>query len=192
MRRRRKVLLTVPHAGCFVVPSERHCDRNAETMAEAIEDVFQRRGIEVVIVKNHKMRTERDDANRVSGFQGTEFGQTVQKEIKSGAYDYLVDCHSYPFAINMPRDFYVLDFRPPQNINQSIVKFGGTTGLECAIFEASPANAIISFARQSGLTCTLLEVSEFLELGALRRVASAVVHAFAPSTRPDRFPVEFI
>src|SRR3990170_4577519 len=107
-----KVLLTVPHAGCFSSNLERHCDRNAKLLADGLAKALEKNEVEFKIIENHGLRIDYD-ANRESGYYSSGFGSRVDDALKSGEYDYVIDCHSYPdYDLKKPRHFYILDFFP--------------------------------------------------------------------------------
>lgn len=168
-----KVLLTVPHGGCVSSIGERHCDRKAMAMCQALQVALQRKKIEVDVVVNQDLRSQYD-ANRESGYRNSQFGETIHAKLHSKVYDYVIDCHSYPPRPDTPVHFYILDFPPFQSINVRLRARGLQNGLDCDVMTASPVNSIIMDARAANVAHTLLEVSESLKVAQLMRIAILV------------------
>ena len=173
-----KVLLTVPHAGCFYVPiGQRMCDTAALRAARHLSDAFARLGARCTMTANTETPRWQYDMNRSTARQ-TPWRTEVDSRLIPDS-DVVMDIHSFPASYqNFGRsEVTVMAIVPVENLPIEIYTALVSAGVVSTLVSGTEENDICVLARRAGKRTVLLEFNESLDDATMFRAAKVISEA---------------
>ena len=154
------ILLTIPHAGYYSQPLERHCDRMAKTAGYNLSSLLDQS--EVIVIINY-VRRDTLDMNRDVAIL-SDYRQQIRDILMSGHINLLLDIHSYPYEAEefKPYDLVIIDEMPGTSYGRDLFYWLYTKGFIRIGYFNGNGNSIMAEGRRFSINSLLLEYGEFL------------------------------
>jgi len=165
------VFITVPHAGCFEFPKERHCDRLAEKAGYSLYYLIPDSIIFVGKVFRGDLDLNRDQA------LNDPFRVNIRQAANKFRPSIVLDTHSFPekYTNFGDVDVMILDEKPGTIYGRDIARFLRDKTSYRVAYSQGDGNSIMIEMRRMGIPSVLVEFMENLRDNDLAIISEKIL-----------------